>query len=310
MNTVIDYSDYKFRCSQLGKLMVGVSVGLTERQEETFSAYDSRYKGNGKPLTEIQLKDYFDLGSKKFGKKVGLSTTTINYLKEIHRERVFGRTKEIRSKYLEKGIQVEELSLSLYTEVKNTLVIKNKERLSNGFITGEPDSRDRVKSLVRDFKSSWDFSTFPFFEIEIPNSDYEWQLDGYMELTALDNSELIYSLVDTPFKQIDDELRRLDWNHNIYTLDGDVREECIDFVVETVSNLIYSKKGLQAYCHQSSSVNIEWFKDFKEIPEEMRIKVFHRIKDPNRITALYNQIKLCREYLNQLSGFKTMAEAV
>lgn len=300
----IDYSNYKFRCSQLGKLMTGITVWLTSNQEATFQAYDARYKGNGKPLTDNQLRDYFELGAKKFGKKVGLSQTAMNYLKEIHLENVFGRSKEIRSKYLEKGIQVEELSISAYTRVKNALVIKNKERFTNDFITGELDSQDKVRKLVREFKSSWDYSTFPFLETENPNSDYDWQTDGYMDLLSFDNAEIVYSLVDTPFKQIDDELRRLDWKHNIFTIDGDIRKEAIPLVVETVSNLIYSLKGLKEYCHQSTAVEFEWFADFKEIPEELRVKIFTRSKDQNRITAVYNQIKLCREYLNELSGFK------
>lgn len=293
----IDYSNHLFRCSQLGKLMTGINVGLTDNQETTFKAYDERYKGFGKPLTEIQTRDYFELGAKKFGKKVGLSTTAINYLKEIHLESLFGRNKEVHSKYTDKGIQVEEYSISLYTRVYGTLVLKNKERLTNNYFTGETDNKDKIKSLVRDFKSSWDFSTFPFFEESIPNSDYDWQLHGYMDLSGMDAAELVYCLIDTPYKQIDDELRRLDWKHNIFTIDGEVRKDNIDLVVETVSNLIYSEKGLKEYCLQSSVVDIKWFSSFKEIPEELRVKVFSIEKDQNKINALYNQCDVARDFL-------------
>lgn len=296
----IDYSNHLFRCSQLGKLMTGISVGLTNNQEATFTSYDARYKGNGKALTEIQTRDYFELGTKKFGKKVGLSATAINHLKEIHLENVFGRNKEISSKYTDKGIQVEEYSISLYTRVFNTLVLKNKERLTNKYLTGETDNKDKLKSIVRDFKSSWDFSTFPFFEEDVPNSDYDWQLQGYMDLTGMEKAELVYCLVDTPYKQIDDELRRLDWKHNIFTIDGEVRKDSIDLVVETVSNLIYSSKGLKEYCFQSTVVEMDWFSSFREIPEELRVKVFAIEKDQNKINALYNQCELAREFLKGL----------
>lgn len=297
----MDYSNHLFRCSQIGKLMTGISVGLTNAQEETFTAYDARYKGEGKPLTENQTRDYFELGAKKYGRKVGLSITTQNFLKELHKEVVFGRSKEIKNKYLEKGIQVEDYTLSLYTRVTNTLVIKNKERLTNLFLTGELDNNDKPKRKLREFKSSWDFSTFPFFDTEIPNTDYDWQTQGYLALTGYDDAELIYGLVDTPAKIIDDELRRLDWKHGIFNMEGDVKPECISLVVETVSNLIYSKKGLKDYCKLSTNVYEEWFTEFKEIPEEQRLKVFHIKRDDNKINAIYNQIKVCREYMNSLT---------
>lgn len=296
----VDYSNHLFRCSQLGKLMTGINVGLTPNQETTFEAYDERYKGKGKPLTEKQLTDYFDLGNKKHGKKVGLSQTAINHLKEIHRENIFCRNKEVGSKYTEKGIQVEEYSISLYTRVYGTLVLKNKERLTNKYFTGETDNKDKLKKIVRDFKSSWDFSTFPFFESEITNNDYDWQLQGYMDLTGMESGELVYCLVDTPYKQIDDELRRLDWKYNIFTIDGDVRRDSIDLVVETISNLIYSEKGLKEYCMQSTIIEKDWFSNFKEIPEELRVKVFKIEKDQNKINAMYNQCELAREFLKSL----------
>lgn len=297
----MEYSNYLFRCSQIGKLMTGISVGLTDAQEATFNAYDARYKGEGKPLTENQLRDYFELGAKKYGRKVGLSVTTQNFLKELHKETVFGRSKEIKNKYTEKGIQVEDYTLSMYTRVTGCLVLKNKVRLNNEFLTGELDNNDKVKKMLREFKSSWDFSTFPFFETEIPTTDYDWQIDGYLALTGYNDAELIYGLVDTPSKIIDDELRRLDWKHGIFNMEGDVKPECVSLVVEVVSNLIYSKKGLKEFCSMSANVYEEWFKDFKEVPEEQRIKIFHKKRDENRINAIYNQIKLCREYLNNLS---------
>lgn len=296
----IDYSKFKFRCSQLGKLMTGINVGLTEKQEETYATYDLRHRGEGKPLTDNMLKDYHELGAKKFGKKVGLSATAMTYLKEIHKENLYQRSKEIGSKYTNKGIQVEEFSISIYSRVHNVLVVKNSERLTNDYLTGETDSCDKVRKLVRDFKSSWDYSTFPFFEDTIPNSDYDWQLEGYMELAGYENGELIYTLVDTPYKIIDDELRRLDWKHDIYNMEGDVRPDSIPLAVETVSNLIYSAKGLQEYCNQSSNIHYGWFDNFKEIPENQRVKVYKVTKSSGRINALYGQLNLCREFLQSL----------
>lgn len=300
METTVDFTNYKFRCSSLGKLMADVKIGLTEKQEELFNVLDERYKGNGKPLTDNQKAQYFELGDKKFGKNVGsLSQKTTTYLRELHAQGILRREKTIQSKYLDKGIQAEEKSITLYSHYSGTFFTKNDKTFENDYIKGTPDNN---WGKIRDIKSSWDFSTFPFYDSELPNSDYEWQVRGYMELTDLDEAEVIYCLVDTPIKLVNDELRRLDWKENILSYDGNVRKECIDLVVEKVCNLIYTEKGLREFCDDSPNIQLKWFDGvFREVPEHLRVKIFHVKKDPIKIQALYNRIKVCREHLDTLS---------
>lgn len=262
-----NFDNYLFRCSSLGRIMTGVKIGLTENQEETYNAYNLRFKGEGRPLTANQIEVFHDLGAKKNAKPT-LSQTTKTYLQEIHKEEIFGRRNEIRSKYLDKGIQVEEQSLSLYTEVTGELFLKNKERFNNEFITGEPDNK---QGKIRDIKSSWSFETFPLYDTEITNKDYQWQLMGYMELTGLKESELVYCLIDTPEMLIEDEKRRMSWKLGMIELPEELGEE-----IE--KNLTYS-----------------------DIPQEMRVKVFSLEFSQKAIDALYSQIAVCREYMNELT---------
>lgn len=292
---VKDFTNQLFRCSQLGKLMVGVKPALTPKQEETLTELEAKMKA-GK-ITDKQIITYGDLLSKKH-QKTDLSASVKTHLSDIHKNVFFGRDNAITSKYLDKGLQVEEKSISLYTRVTGKLFVKNEQHFANDFIKGTPDN---VQGKIRDIKSSWSFQTFPLHASETPTKDYEWQVQGYMELTGLKEAELVYCLIDTPFKLVDDELRRLDWKENIFNPFGEVRENCIDLVVETVSNLIYTKEGLDEYCQQSTAVNREWFVDFNEIPEPLRVKVFHFEYDPTMIEALYEQIAKCREYLNDLT---------
>ncbi len=302
MQNRFDFDNYLFRCSALGKIMTGIKIGLTEKQEEIFQNYDKRYKGIGKELTANQLADYFEKGDKKYGRKVGLSTTTKTYLKSLHKEALMRRNKNITSKYLEKGIRVEEKSLTLFSDVTKELFVKNQIRFKDDFKTGEPDSKHQ---FIDDIKSSWDYETFPFYEDEIPNTDYDWQLQGYMDLTGIKKARLVYCLVDTPFSMITDTLRRMDWAHNIFNNDGDVREVSIPLVVETVSNMIYTEDGLKEFCGESTNIKLEWFiGNFFEIPKKDRVKIFNINYDKNKITALHNQIKLCREFLNNLTQIK------
>lgn len=291
----IDFSTYKFRCHALGKLTTGMKPNLTDKQEELLTGLQEKQE-SGK-ITEKQMITLGQLLDKKHAKPE-LSKTVQNYLKELHREELFGRTNDITSKYLDKGIQAEEKSLSLLCSVTGQWFQKNKERFNNDFISGEPDN---TQAIIRDIKSSWNFRTFPMYEAEIPNSDYYWQLQGYMDLTGIDHAELIYCLVDTPFKIIEDDLRRMDWKYDIMNMNGEIREEAKGLVVETVSNHIFSEKGLIQFCHESPTVKKEWFKDFTPIPDVMRVKVFKVEKSREDLDALYNQIKLCRDFMNQIT---------
>ncbi|MCU7560044.1 hypothetical protein N4T42_07050 [Riemerella anatipestifer] len=289
------FNNHLFRCSQLGKLMVGVNPALTPNQERTLIALREKMKAS--KITDKQIQTYGDLLAKK-NQKPELSASVKTHLSDIHKGVAFGRDNHITNKYLDKGIQVEEKSISLYTRVTGKLFMKNEKHFSNDFIKGTPDN---IQGKVRDIKSSWSFKTFPLYAEETPTKDYEWQVQGYMELTGLKEAELVYCLIDTPFKIVEDELRRLDWKENIFNHLGEVREECIDLVTETVSNLIYTEEGLEDFCSQSTSVHKDWFSNFHEVPELLRVKVFHFQYDKTMIEALYEQIKKCREHLNKLT---------
>ena len=298
-------AEYKFRASSVGKLMKGAGPNITEKQEETRIGLLEKqrdYLAKGKLLAKGDAKKLSDIQSKKDAKPK-LSTGAKSYLDSIIQELVFDRSVEIKSKYLSKGIAVEELSISLYQDFNSDqLFLKNEERRSNDWITGEPDNK---QGKIRDIKSSWDFTTFPLHATEIPNEDYKWQLDCYMELFNLKESELIYCLVDTPMSLIDDELRRLSWKVGALTTDSLPQE----LIVETVSNLIYTYKGLEEYCHQSSEIKLSWFADtFKEIDKAHRIKVFNHNYDYNRIKLMYEYLELARTYL--IDNTIGLAEAI
>jgi len=129
-------------------------------------------------------------------KKETLSATCKTYIKELVKEDLFGYKSTIDSKYLTKGIDMEDTSIDLYNEVHGTLYLKNTERLSNEFITGECDINAEDKII--DIKSSWSLETFPASPEDVNNKDYEWQLRGYMMLYNKPKAELAYCMVSTP----------------------------------------------------------------------------------------------------------------
>lgn len=292
---MVDFNEHLFRCSQLGKLMVGVSPALTVNQEKELSELRSKIL-TGK-ITDNQIIKMGDLIRKK-DEKPELSKSVETHLADIHKGFFMKRDRQISNKFTKKGIIVEEKSITLYSEVKNTLFLKNQKYYKNKFIHGTPDN---VQKKVRDMKNSWSLDSFPMYETVIGNKDYEWQLQGYMELTGIKEAELVYALVDTPNKIIIDELRRLDWKQGIYDINGNVKEDRIPLVVETVTNMIYTEQGLDEFCQESMSIEKKWFTDFFEIPKELRIKVFELEYSKEAIQSLYEQIRLCRERLNSLT---------
>lgn len=125
-----------------------------------------------------------------------LSVTCKTYLQNWVKEQIYSTQKVVKSKYLTKGIEVENLAIDYYAEEKGLgFVLKNEEEFSNDFITGTPDLI--LPDLVVDLKSSWDCFTFPLFETEIDKS-YWMQIQGYLHLTGRKYGKLVYTLQNTP----------------------------------------------------------------------------------------------------------------
>ena len=198
-----------------------------------------------------------------------LSQTTKTYIKELVLEHKYGIKKEFWSRYTDKGNEVEDEGINLAMDVLELpFIYKNDERLDNEYITGVPDVN--TDTILLDVKCSWDATTFPFFETEVPNKDYYYQLQGYMWLTGKDEALLCYCLVDTPIDIVEDEVRREHWRQKAIDENLDIR----DFVQRKHT--------------------------FGHIPKEKRLKVFKIAKDEEIIEKIKEKVELAREYYNEL----------
>lgn len=165
----------RFRCSSIGKLMT-----------------EPKSKADG-PLS------------------VGAKT----YIRELAAQEIFGVDFIVTSKAMEKGIEVEEDSIQLLNAVRRLSLVKNAERKSNDFITGECDLFDESRKRGHDVKSSWSIATFPIALADCKDSLYEWQMRGYMALWDADEWEVNYCLVDTPDRLISYEPMQLHYVSSI-----------------------------------------------------------------------------------------------
>lgn len=198
-----------------------------------------------------------------------LSQTAKTYVQDLVLEEKYGIKKEFSSRYTDKGNQVEDLSIALVNEVLNyNFIYKNDEQFENDWITGTPDVN--TDEVLIDVKSSWDASTFPWFETEIPNKDYYYQLQGYMWLTGKKESVLAYCLINTDFEMVEDEIRRAHWKLHLIEENDQLRKD------------------------------IEAKHKFDHIPKNRRVKYWFVQRDESVIEQIKERVELCREYYNLL----------
>lgn len=206
------------------------------------------------------------------GKNMGETAKT--YLKELFLEIKFGIKKDVTSKYISKGLMAEESAIALYSFIKNGFYTKNDEWFKNDFISGTPDIIE--KDFLVDIKTSWDASTFPFFDAELPNKAYYYQVQGYMWLTGLNKASVSYCLVDTPDQLIEDEKRRLAWKMGLI---DDINQDYLDACLDIDKN-----------------------HTFGQFPKEMRIKEFTIERDEDVINAIKSRCIEARMFLISINN--------
>ena len=194
-----------------------------------------------------------------------LSETCKTELRKLWIWKQFRKTKDITSKYIEKGLENEEQALTMITEHDGCFYIKNEKTLENDFIKGTPDIIH--DSWIIDTKVSWDIFTFAGAKM---TKDYEYQLRGYMALTGVNTARLVYVLTDTPDKMILDEIRRQSWRMGMIE------------VPQTFEDLI--------------RVNMT----YDNVPKESRVKVFEIERDLEIEKQIFDRVELCREFFETI----------
>jgi hypothetical protein len=118
-----------------------------------------------------------------------LSAGCVTYLKEWYAEQMYSDREEIHSKYLDKGNASEIEAIDVCAERFGLGIIKkNETTYSNDWLIGTPDI---VCDYIIDVKCSWSGKTFLEAITNPINSDYEWQLHGYLWLTDKTDAKLV-----------------------------------------------------------------------------------------------------------------------
>jgi hypothetical protein len=222
-------------------------------------------------LLTIRCSSLGKLMTEPRSKSEVLSQTAKSYIEDLFNELEFGYRKEFSSRYTDKGLEMEDEAIQFASEQFDwEFVVKNTERFTNDYITGEPDIN--TDSLLADIKCSWSLDTYPMFEADLKNKDYYWQLQGYMWLTGKTEAELVYCLMNTPLQIVEDEVRRAHWKAGLIDEDIDLRHE-----VQTKHN-------------------------YDNIPSKLRVKRYIVERDEKAIEKIIEKVEIAREYYKMLKG--------
>jgi len=209
----------------------------------------------------------------KKAKEAGeLSATAKKHLYKVYVKALWGKERDITTKYTEKGKLAQEEATTMLSRIDKVFYTTNRVRKSNDWISGECDIE--VPDEVQDVKCSWDAETFAPNILEPLCDEYELQAQGYMWLWDKQRARVRYCLVSAPEKILLDEKYKL------------LRQ--MDVVTEESPEFIKAWEELK--------FNLT----FDEIPIEHRVidKIVYR--DEEIIAKIPGKVTKAREFLQEL----------
>ena len=195
-----------------------------------------------------------------------LSATCKTHLKKWLIRELTGKRVDFKSKPTDKGNAVEDDAI-VYASChipEMGLCCKNETRFANQWMAGTPDVLNG--DLVIDLKCSLSAETFPMFEDELPESDYAWQVLGYMSLTNARRGAVVYALMSMPEDMIEREAR--------YKL-----------------GQFYTRDQYEAF-----AANYQ----YDDLPPAMRLKKYPVEYDEEKVQAIANRVVECRNYVESV----------
>lgn len=215
-----------------------------------------------------------------------------NKLIEIYRSVKYGREYAYTNKYVEKGLTVEEDSITALSIFDGKIYFKNTERFENDWFSGEPDIIDSNRTI--DIKSSYSLESFPHKETYKLDDDYVYQGLGYMDLTGKKEHVIAYVLVNAPTSLINKE--KIDLFYKMGN-PSDYDEKYLAGKREIEKKLIYDMKMFKEQHPNYDLDTIDWNYD---IPLEDRVFKFYVLYDPLTMDKIKKRLKECRDFLNSL----------
>lgn len=162
----------------------------------------------------------------KVDKEAGnMSATAKTHLKQVYIQAKYGRSKDIQTRAMTKGLECEDDSILMLSKYNGELYQKNEERFSNDYITGLPDII--TTDTIIDVKTCQDIWTFHDKVGESIPDLYYAQIQAYLWLTGRTRGQIAYCLADaTPQMVMDEQLYAFKKGQYVTELSPDYLEKC------------------------------------------------------------------------------------
>lgn len=320
-----DFNKFLFRASQVSLICTG-TIGLTDNQEfklnELLNEKEKGINVNGNKIkwTPNKQSELDKLIAEK--KEPSLPKTLMTEVRKIYRAEIHNRNFNFTNKFTQKGTRQEEEAITLYqqflTEKKHKVFFtKNKERLTNDYITGMPDLNPIIinnKKTGFDTKCSWELETFPFESDELDNS-YELQNQSYMWLTDSEEWITVYCLVNIHETGLHNEKMKY-WYAMEAPRDADDKfyDDYIDKCKELERRLIfdYDRFKLHFPMHDLETSRDEWMESINpftglkgyDIALADRVIEKKSFFDQDKINFIKERVEICRKELFKLNTKK------
>lgn len=134
-------------------------------------------------------------------KDMSLSAGAKTALKTMAKEFIFGYHKTVETKYMDKGLALEDAGIEFLNRYWFKSYEKNTRRVESEYLTGECDI-DVPGVETIDTKVSWSLDTFPLLSEDAHDMMYEWQGRAYMKLFDRPRHRVVFVLLDTPEEMI------------------------------------------------------------------------------------------------------------
>lgn len=260
-----DENKVKFRCSSLGKIMVGASLKplpLTDKQAAELADLQAKNSQSQKRL-ELERK-LTEIPTPK------LSAGAKTYIQQKYYGHKFDFEKTFTNKFVQKGNAVEDASIKALREI-GIWGKKNTEHFQNEWITGTPDIIVKNPSCIIDTKNVYYPDGLGFFDNE-PIQDYIWQIHGYNFLTGNSTGFIAKMLMNPPADILEKEV----WN--------------------------YWRSGHnEGRPTEQFTLEIEDYFNFERMPIHERVKLFKIETTTEHLDIIRKWVELAREYWAELS---------
>lgn len=200
-----------------------------------------------------------------------LSETAKGHLIEVYASEFWGVETEITATAVRKGLLCEDEAITTLSRLDKRLYVKNEERKSNEWITGECDIDNEPDDEIVDTKVSLSATSFLSNLTKKPEKDHIIQLNGYMWLWGRNRARIAHVLCDMPESLIEGEKYQLLRAMDVAT------EESPDFKKAWAKRLTALK--------------------FSHLPIEQRVLCHQLYRDESIIEKIPGKITKAREYL-------------